>query len=153
QGFLVEGRETAALVRRELDRQSPDDQRDIDGLARRQAHAAVVLLQLEDWDSRRGPLDQSEPIRANIWPLLQDSPDEPRRHGLRSYLIHRFARVGVKPDVLLQRYKGEDDASAQRALLLSLGEFANQQLPAATRQLLVKQLLQTYRENPDSGIH
>ena len=103
-------------------------------LARRQAHAAVLLLQLEEWDNRRGPLDQSERIRADrLWPLLRDSPD-PRLRTLRSYLIHRFARAGVKPDVLLERYAAEENASARRALLLSLGEFKDYQLPADSRE-------------------
>jgi formylglycine-generating enzyme required for sulfatase activity len=37
--------------------------------------------------------------------------------------------------------------------LLSLGEFANHQLPAAEQQRLVEQLGQTYRQDPDPGIH
>src|SRR5207302_10531564 len=116
------GRETAALVRDELGQQSPPDPAAADRLARRQAHAAVLLLQLEEWDNRRGPLDQSERSRADrIWRLFRDSPD-PHLRGLRSYLIHRFARVGVDPDVLLRRYADERDGSARRALLLSLGE-------------------------------
>jgi formylglycine-generating enzyme required for sulfatase activity len=147
------GGEAAALVNGELDT-SPADPADIDRLARRQAHAAVALLQLEDWDSRRGPLDPSEHIRADrIWPLLQDSPD-PRLHSLRSYLIHRFARVGVKPEVLLlHQDAAQRDDSARRALLLSLGEFDPNQLPPGVRQPLIQRLRQAYREDPDPGMH
>src|SRR5439155_7031565 len=153
QLVIAGGRETAALVRAELDRPSPADPGDADRLARRQAHAAVLLLQLEDWDNRRGPLDQSEGIRADrIWPLFRDSPD-PRLRSLRSYLIHRFARVGVKPEVLLERYAAEGNSSARRALLLSLGEFDAKQLPPATRQPLVERLVQTYRDDDDPGVH
>jgi formylglycine-generating enzyme required for sulfatase activity len=152
--FLASAQEAAALVRGELDRPSPADPGDIDRLARRQAHAAVVLLQLEDWDSRRGPLDQSERIKADcVWLLLRDSLD-PRLHSLRSYLLHRFARVGINPEVLLRHYSAEEDVSARRALLLSLGDFDKKyRLPRAARQPLVEQLLQTYREDPDPGIH
>jgi eukaryotic-like serine/threonine-protein kinase len=154
--FIATGREAEKLVKEELKRPSTDDPGDVDRLARRQAHAAVVLLQLEDWDSpaRRGPLDPSEPIRADsIWPLLLESSD-PRLHSLRSYLIHRFARVGINPEVLLPRYAAEKDSSARRALLLSLGEFdAKDQLPAAMRGPLVEGLWQTYRDDPDPGIH
>src|SRR5262249_35827574 len=111
------------------------------------------LLQLEDWDKQRGPLDQSERIRADrIWPLFRDSPD-PHLHSLRSYLIHRFARAGVKADVLVERYAAEPDASARRALLLSLGHSAPAQRPAAARQPLVERLLQTYRDDEDPGLH
>jgi eukaryotic-like serine/threonine-protein kinase len=147
QLVIAGGREAEALVRGELDKPSPADPRP-------QAHAAVLLLQLEDWDNKRGPLDQSERIRADrIWPLFRDSPD-PRLRSLRSYLIHRFARVGVKPDVLLRRYATEEDVSARRALLLSLGEFDPKlQLPPAARQPLVERLRQTYRDDDDPGVH
>jgi len=156
QWFIATGREAERLVQLELDKKSRAAPGTVDGLARRQAHAAVVLLQLEGWDSpaRRGPLDPSEPIRADrIWPLLRESSD-PRLHSLRSYLIHRFARVGINPEVLLRRYAAEKDASARRALLLSLGEFdPKDQLPAAVREPLVEGLWQTYRDDPDPGIH
>jgi formylglycine-generating enzyme required for sulfatase activity len=152
--LMGRGHEAADQVRDELGRPSPADPGDLDRLARHQAHAAVALLQLEDWDRQRGPLDLSEPIRADrIWLLLRDSPDDPRLHSLRSYLIHRFARVGVKPEVLEQRYVAEVDASARRALLLSLGEFDKDQVPAAARQPLVEQLCQTYHDDADPGIH
>src|SRR5262249_17974306 len=106
-----------------------------------------------DWDNRRGPLDQSERIRADrLWPLLRESPD-PRLRNLRSYLIHRFASVGVKADVLLERYTAEGNASARRALLLSLGEFKDYQLPADSREPLARRLRQAYREDPDPGTH
>ena len=94
----------------------------------------MLLLQLEKWDNRRGPLDQSERIRADIWSFFRDSPD-PRLRGLRSYLIHRFARVDVKADVLLERYAAEENTSARRALLLSLGEFDPKQLPHDLKQV------------------
>ena len=151
---MARGRETAALVQDELDTAEPGRPRGLDGLARRQAHAAVLLLQLEDWDSRRGPLDQSEHIRADrIWPLFRDSPD-PRLHSLRSYLIHRFARVGVDPDVLLRRYAAEGDVSARRALLLSLGEFDPRlNCPRTRGSRWSNGCRQTYRDDDDPGIH
>src|SRR5262249_44658831 len=126
----------------------------LDELARRQAHAAVVLLQLDDWDKLRGPLDQSERISADrLWPLLRESPD-PRLRSLRSYLIHRFARVNIKPEVLIERYAADvDDTSARRALLLSLGEFKDYQFRADSRAPLVERLRQAYGDDPDPGIH
>lgn len=154
QLVMAGGREAAAVVQGDLDNLKPADTETLDDLARRQAHAAVLLLQLEDWDSRRGPLDQSERIRADrIWPLFRYSPD-PRLLSLRSYLTHRFARVGIDPDVLLRRYAAEEDGSARRALLLSLGEFdPKHQLPPAARQPLVERLWPTYRDDADPGIH
>jgi eukaryotic-like serine/threonine-protein kinase len=151
--FIASGRKAATLVEAELDKPSPAGTEKVDDLARRQAHAAVVLLQLEDWDHRRGPLDQSERIRADrIWPLLQESPDS-RLRSLRSYLSHRFARVGVQADVLLKRYAIEENASARRALLLSLGEFKDYQLPADSQKPMVERLRQDYLKDPDPGIH
>jgi serine/threonine protein kinase/formylglycine-generating enzyme required for sulfatase activity len=147
------GREPVTLVHAELDRPSPADPKAVDRLARRQAHAAVILLQLEIRDNTRDPLDPSEPIQADrLWPLLRESPD-PRLHSLRSYLIHRFARVGVNPDMLLRHYATEGDKSARRAFLLSLGEFTNDRLPLDVRKPLVEQLWQTYRNDADPGIH
>jgi len=153
--FIATGQDAAKLVHAELNKENPAGAGSVDDLARRQAHAAVVLLQLEDWDSpaRRGPLDPSEPIRADrIWPLLRKSPD-PRLHCLRSHLIHRFARVGISPEVLVRQYAAEKDSSARRALLLSLGEFKDDQLVAELRKPFLQRVRQDYRDDPDPGIH
>src|SRR5262249_18758093 len=150
---LAGGRVTDALIRAELDKQSPADPADADRLARRQAHAAVLLLQLEDWDKQRGPLDVTEQITADrLWPLFQESRD-PQLHGLRSYLIHRFARAGIKPEVLTKRYAAEKETSARRALLLSLGEFKDIEIPKNVREPFLERLRQDYRDDPDPGIH
>jgi formylglycine-generating enzyme required for sulfatase activity len=151
--FIASGQEAANEVDGELDKSSRAGPQTVDDLARRQAHAAVALLQLEAWDKLRGPVDHSARIRADrLWPLLQDRPD-PRLHSLRSYLSHRFARVGVKADVLLERYAAEVDVSARRALLLSLGDFEDYQFSEESQKPLVKRLEQTYRDDPDPGIH
>jgi formylglycine-generating enzyme required for sulfatase activity len=147
--FIASGHEAEGLVRAELDKRSPADPADVDRLARRQAHAAATLVQLADWDKRRGPLDLSDRITADrLWPLLQESRDL-RLHSLRSYLVNRFAVAGGKADVLLARYAAEENASARRALLLSLGAFKEYQLPADAWQPLVR----AYRNDPDAGIH
>jgi formylglycine-generating enzyme required for sulfatase activity len=104
-------------------------------LAKRQASAAVTLLRLE----------QAE----RVWPLLRHRP-EPR---LRSYLIHRLSPLGADPRSLVRRLDEEPDVSAKRALLLGLGEFGTEQLPAAEREALVPALLKVYREDPDPGLH
>ncbi len=106
-----------------------------DTLAKRQAQAAVALLQL-------GRPEQ-------VWPLLQHRPD-PR---LRTYLIHRLSPLGTDPQALVQRLEEEGEVSIRRALLLCLGEFGEDKLPAAARPPLVAKLLQLYREDPDPGIH
>jgi serine/threonine protein kinase/formylglycine-generating enzyme required for sulfatase activity len=106
-----------------------------DALARRKAQAAVALLQLD------------RPER--VWPLFQWKPD-PR---LRTFLIHRLADLDADPAALVRRLNEEPDVSARRALLLSLGSLPAGRLPAGERRSLAERLLQTYRTDPDPGVH
>jgi formylglycine-generating enzyme required for sulfatase activity len=106
-----------------------------DSLAKRQAQAAVVLLQLGQEDS--------------VWPLLQHSPD-PRR---RTYLIHSLSPLGTDAMLLVKRLEAEADVSSRRALIRSLGEFSAAQLPEEVREPLVERLVRWYRDDPDPGIH
>jgi hypothetical protein len=96
-----------------------------------------------------------------VWPLLKHSPDP----SLRSYLIHRFATLGLDPQVLVQRFEEEKDVSARRALILALGEFGPSEpralasggaaapLPNGRGSDLTRKLLDLYRTDPDPGIH
>jgi formylglycine-generating enzyme required for sulfatase activity len=104
-------------------------------LAKRQAAAALALLRMGHPES--------------VWPLLKHSPD-PR---LRSYLIDRLGPTGTDPALLLQQLHKETEPSVRRALLLALGEFGPQQLPLGQRELLVPELLDLYRFEPDPGLH
>jgi formylglycine-generating enzyme required for sulfatase activity len=106
-----------------------------EALAFRQANAAVTLLHL------------GEPGPA--WPLLVHGPDPTRR----TYLTHHLGPYGIDAAVLLERLQGETDASARRALLLGLGEYAPGQVPPAQRQELLARLVQDYRDDPDAGVH
>jgi formylglycine-generating enzyme required for sulfatase activity len=136
--LLERHRERAiGLLTAELDRVVPDDGPDEvkERLAKRQASAAVALLQL----------GQGE----RVWPLLRHRPD-PR---LRSYLIHRLSPLGADARAIVKRLEQEPDVSAKRALLLCLGEFGAEQLPAAEREALVPGLLKLYRDDPDPGLH
>src|SRR5262249_25511982 len=47
----------------------------------------------------------------------------------------------------------EQDVSARRALLWCLGEFADYRLTVDRRQALAVQLRETYRSDPDPGMH
>jgi formylglycine-generating enzyme required for sulfatase activity len=104
-------------------------------LAKRQANAAVALLRL------------GQPER--VWPLLRHRPD-PR---VRSYVLARVGILGADPKALWQRFENEPEVSARRALLLSLGEFGEKELPAAEREALLPRLFDLYRDDHDSGIH
>jgi serine/threonine protein kinase/formylglycine-generating enzyme required for sulfatase activity len=104
-------------------------------LAKRQANAAAALLRL------------GRPERA--WQLLKHSADPTPR----SYLIHRLAVLGVNPNLLVQRLNQQPEVSIERALLLSLGEFADTDLTRQERKGLVQKLQHTYRTAPDPGLH
>ncbi|MCI0462942.1 MAG: formylglycine-generating enzyme family protein, partial [Gemmataceae bacterium] len=106
-----------------------------DTLALRQAQAAVALLQFGR-DER-------------VWPLLRHRAD-PR---VRTFLIHRLSPLRTDPRTLLRRLEEESDLSIRRALLLCLGEFAEDQLAVSPRQTLVTGLLGIYRDDPDPGLH
>jgi formylglycine-generating enzyme required for sulfatase activity len=149
--FMGEPREAADQVKKELAREPPANasQKEKDDWARRQAHAAVVLLQLDQRDDHILPLPQA----GRIWEMLRQGSD-PRR---RSYLIHRLGQVGVNPETLLRQYdEVEQYVGARRALLLTLGQFDLDKLPAERRkklEKLVPRLLRDYRDDPDAGIH
>ncbi|MBI1918068.1 MAG: SUMF1/EgtB/PvdO family nonheme iron enzyme, partial [Planctomycetes bacterium] len=104
-------------------------------LARRQATAAVTLLRLE--------------AAAEVWPLYRHRANP----EARSQLLWRGGLLGLDPIKLVQRLEVEQDVSAQRALILALGEFSGEQLSPRVRGPLVDKLLKMYREHPDPGIH
>jgi formylglycine-generating enzyme required for sulfatase activity len=105
-------------------------------LAKRQANAAVALLRMKQ--------------EAKVWPLLRrdSEPDDPR---LRSYVIHRFAPLRADAAAITKRLEEEPDISVRRALILSLGEYGEQELSPETRQQLVSRLQKMYVER-DPGV-
>jgi formylglycine-generating enzyme required for sulfatase activity len=114
----------------------------------------VFLLQVDQADGHLAPHDLVHGNR--LWPLLRQGSD-PR---VRSYLLHRLGRVGVhlesplgSPETLIQQLAIEQDVMARRALLLSLGEFAEHKLLAQKRDELSVHLLSLYGDDPDPGIH
>ena len=106
-----------------------------DRLAKRQANAAVALLKLDR--------------EQKVWPLLEHRPD-PRA---RSYLIHRLAPLGADPNQVMTQLDTQDDVSIRRAMILTLGEFNEQQLPPSARERSIPRLLDLYANDSDSGIH
>jgi formylglycine-generating enzyme required for sulfatase activity len=55
--------------------------------------------------------------------------------------------------VLTSRLDEEQQVSARRAILMSLGEFGLDRLGLAERNNFLPRLLQTYGDDPDAGIH
>jgi formylglycine-generating enzyme required for sulfatase activity len=106
-----------------------------DALAKRQAQAAVALLQL------------GAPER--VWPLLEQRPD-PR---LRSFLLHRFAPLKTDVQALLGQLEQEREVSRRWALLLALGSYPLEGLEAGARTKWLAMLQQWYRSEPDAGLH
>lgn len=119
-----------AFVLQAVESDAAEDAKEI--LAKRQANAAVALLRLGEANK--------------VWPLLRHRRD-PR---LRSYVIHRLAPLGASPEPILAQLSREPDSSIRRALVLSLGGF---DFGPARKQALTTELLETYREHPDPGLH
>jgi formylglycine-generating enzyme required for sulfatase activity len=106
-----------------------------EALARRQAGAAVTLFHL----------GRPEPV----WRLLRHRADP----TLRSYLVQRLRLLDADPQPLVDRLPVEGDVSARRALILSLGDYPADALPADARVPLTARLAEWYRDDPDPGIH
>jgi formylglycine-generating enzyme required for sulfatase activity/tRNA A-37 threonylcarbamoyl transferase component Bud32 len=125
------------LLAAELAKTAPETASDADKdrLAFRQANAAVTLLHLGQPEA--------------VWRLLVHTPDPSRR----TYLTHHLSAYGIHASILLDRLEEEQDVSARRALLLSLGESPPDQLPPRRRNELVARLVRDYQDDPDPGIH
>ena len=104
-------------------------------LAKRQANAAVALLRLDR--------------ERKVWPILQHRADP----SGRSYLIHRVAPLDGDPNQVVAQLDVQSDVSIRRALILTLGEFSEQQFPLAGRVEAIPRLLDLYANDLDSGIH
>ncbi len=137
-----QGEKTAMLLTAEIDKKLPPElpssDKEREKLAKRQANAAVALLRL----------NQSE----KVWPLLRrsDQPDDPR---LRSYLIHHLSPLGVDAAALVKRLDEEPDVTIRRALVLSLGEYSENEFSPNMRKTLVPKLQTLYRSEADPGLH
>jgi formylglycine-generating enzyme required for sulfatase activity len=103
--------------------------------SRRQANAAAALLVLGQ--------------DGSVWNLLRHAPEP----DARSLLIQRLAAFRVDARQLAERLRQEQDPSIRQALILALGDYAPEQLPADLRQDTVPRLLAWYRDDPDPGIH
>jgi formylglycine-generating enzyme required for sulfatase activity len=132
---------TVPLLRRELQLPlpRPDQVQAHNYRARRHAWAAVGLLLCNEQD-------------ASVWSLLRHSDDP----GRRTYFMHALGRLGADPALIVAQLEHETDVSARRALILSLGEFSQEQLAALspmTNQQAVDPLVRWYRDDTDPGIH
>lgn len=117
---------------KQMSRQSKSE---ADRIYTRQANAAVALLKM----NRDAP----------VWPLLKDRADP----CARSFIIHRAGSLGVDFNILLETFIGKPDEELRRPLLLSFGEYSNEQLLPEQRRGIIPLLLELYQDHPDPGIH
>jgi formylglycine-generating enzyme required for sulfatase activity len=110
----------------------PDER---DALWKRQANAAICLLELGHADS--------------VWPLFKQTPDP----SLRSFIIDRIARLGANYETLAARISKETDPISRYALILALGHFDVAKLSSQQRKNVVKQLEDLYQHDLNSGVH
>lgn len=129
--------DATTILQSELARESGPDvtERDKDHFARRQANAAIALLQLG--------------VTEPLWPLLKHSED-PR---LRSWLVERLAALGTDPALLAARLKNENDTTARRAIILALGSYDPADVPAELRNAILEHCTALYPSDPDGGMH
>jgi len=120
------------LARQPTEKASEDQK---ERLVKRQANAAVALLRLG--------------APEKVWPLLKFNL-EPR---VRSYIIHLLGPLGGDPQPIIERLDTEADVTIRRALVLTLGEFTERQLPSAQRRPLIEKLLAVYENEADAGLH
>jgi formylglycine-generating enzyme required for sulfatase activity len=127
-----------------------------DQLAKRQACAAIALVRMGK--------------AAEMMPLLCHTAD-PR---VRSFIVNWLNPLGADPKtlaVLLNRLRPtakptpadvqqftdavlfQPELSQRRALILALGTYGTEVLSPGEREPLTAQLIDLYRNDPDSGIH
>jgi formylglycine-generating enzyme required for sulfatase activity/tRNA A-37 threonylcarbamoyl transferase component Bud32 len=119
----------------ELDEATPPEHVASEPLARRKANAGVALLRLGR--------------EEKVWALFEHGSDP----TTRSLLIHSVSPSNVNPEILVARLEEEEDVSARRALILSLGEFQEGQLGRDERHRLIVRLSRLYEQDADPGIH
>lgn len=102
---------------------------------KRKSNAAIALARLNQPEA--------------IWPMLKHTP----KPQLRSYLIEKLALYNLDFKIILNQLNEEKEISIRRALIQSLGEFREDQLPNNERLALIPSLKEIYANEPDSGLH
>jgi len=140
--FLKKGGECylIAEARNEIDKNEPSGgihSKEVEAWGKRKAHAAVVLMQLNNTDK--------------VWPLLKHSHD-PR---VRSYLVNWMSELTMEPKLLINRYRVKEDVSIKRALLQALGGFDLDDIYTNKddQDDFMEELLRDYKNAVDPGLH
>ena len=72
---------------------------------------------------------------------------------MRSCLIHRLLPLGADAGAILQRLDEEPDLTIRRGLLLSLGEYGEEGVRAASQPAALAKVQALYRTEEDPGLH
>jgi serine/threonine protein kinase/formylglycine-generating enzyme required for sulfatase activity len=111
------------------------DEQGRDRRAKRQAHAAALLLEL----------GEAEPALK----MLYFGTDP--RHA--SYLIARLSDCCVDPERVLSQLEKADGPGVRAGLILALGSYPADKLPAALQTNLQRRLLQLWQDDPSCFVH
>jgi formylglycine-generating enzyme required for sulfatase activity len=155
-GVQAQASGTMTVLKAELSKTAGADA-EPEKLHQRQARAAVALVRL-------GQVE-------DVCPLLRHSRDP----GVRSFIVHWLKALGTDPRVLVAKLEGlarepsllataegtsrmeailfDPVIPVRRALILALGEYYAEDLPAGMRDEVAAMLLDAYRNDPDAGIH
>ncbi|RLS84296.1 MAG: hypothetical protein DWI06_03730 [Planctomycetota bacterium] len=102
---------------------------------KRKSNAAIALARLNQPEA--------------VWSMLRHTP----KPQLRSYLIEKLALYNLDFKIILNQLNEEKEISIRRALIQSLGEFREDQLPNNERLALIPSLKEIYVNEPDAGLH
>jgi eukaryotic-like serine/threonine-protein kinase len=114
---------------------APPDEDERDRWAKRRAHAAAVLVELEE----------TEPA----WKLLHAEAD-PR---VATYLIARLAECRADPGLLLGRLRKDENSSVRANLILALGSYPVDSISGVLRPQIQEELSQFCQNDPDCAVH
>lgn len=107
----------------------------LDSIAQRRNNATLALLQLGD---------DSHFLRA-----LQVSPDPSQQ----THLINLAQEMGVDADLLVDRLLKTEEDHGRYILVLTLGGYRWDRVPARQQDALYRWLLSTYTETKSAGVH
>lgn len=84
-----------------------------------------------------------------FWPLLSRKADR----TLRTFLVLNAANTGTSPSLFGKRLLLERDPGIRQALLLTLSHYPAALLPTDLHKKLMIWLPNTYKDDPDGGVH
>ncbi len=144
----------------------PEQFRKIVDLLASARHAHRAGMALEAMLTAAGADDEREAVRRGkvaaalmiigrpdrVWPLFRHAADP----SVRTELISSLAALKVDPRLLIDRVtveRREGDVSALRALVVALGEYRYEDIPAERRGELMEALGRDLLTHPDAGLH